>query len=101
MTPEIIAAIISPLVGAVLTIATLYYKDRADVRRHERVQLDARKAAISAKVAADEATKSRAELGDKLEVISGEVNGKVDHLVSVAHAVGIEKGRVEAQKEGC
>lgn len=101
MTPELAAAIISPIIGAILTLATLYYKDRADARRVKELQNTASKAALSAVVAADEAAASRAELGSKLDAIHTEVNGKVDHLVSVAHQVGIEKGRVEAQKEGC
>lgn len=101
MTPEMIAAVVTPIITAVITIATLFYKDRADERRHRATQTTAKSAAVSAVVAADEATKARTEIADRLDNIQADVNGKTDAFIALATKEAYDRGVQETEGRGC
>lgn len=83
-----IITVVTTITGALVTIVTIIIKDRQDQRRwdRERAAMEARHAENSQKLDANTA---------KLATVEREVNGKVDHLVAIAHDVGYERGKVD------
>lgn len=81
--------VVTTIMGAIVTIVTIIVKDKQDQRRweRERAAMEARHAQNSAKLDANSA---------KLASVEREVNGKVDHLVAIAHDTGYQRGKVDA-----
>lgn len=95
MDTATVVALGTLVVNSLLVLAGLYFKDKADERRHSETKGLANKAAVSAVVAADEAVNARTEMANKLEVIRADVNSKTDKAIAMAEAKGVLAGKVE------